>query len=198
MEKKDRVDNVLNGIRVDRPPVSLWYHFGIQHAGGEQFARITLEYFNTYDFDFLKVMNDYFYQPPEGLEAVKTKEDLKRITRFDVENSDWKEQFTALEIIANGLDGKAYFIDTVFDPWQSLKRNMAGENIKFLMANEPEAVLVALEIVTENLIAYCKKSLSIGSAGVFMSVPAAAEIVTRDEFLKFTQGALSQICQKTV
>jgi uroporphyrinogen decarboxylase len=187
MDKIERVDNVLNDIRVDRPPVSLWYHFGIQHAGGEQFARITLEYFNTYDFDFLKVMNDYFYQPPEGLEAVKSKEDLKRITRFDVENSDWKEQFTALEIIANALDGKAYFIDTVFDPWQSLKRNLAGENIKFLMANAPEAVLEALDIVTQNLIAYCNKSLSIGSAGIFMSVPAAAEIVTRDEFLKFVK-----------
>jgi uroporphyrinogen decarboxylase len=187
MNKIQRVDNVLEKKRVDRPPVSLWYHFGIQHAGGEQFARTTLEYFNTYDFDFLKVMNDYFYQAPEGLEAVKTKEDLKRLTRFDVENSDWKEQFKALEIIAKALDAKAYFIDTVFDPWQSLKRNMAGENIKSLMTEEPEAVLEALDVVTENLIAYCKKSLGIGSAGIFMSVPAASEIVTRDEFLTFVK-----------
>jgi uroporphyrinogen decarboxylase len=64
MDKIKRVDNVLDNIGVDRPPVSLWYHFGIQHAGGEQFARITLEYFNTYDFDFLKVMNDYFFLIP--------------------------------------------------------------------------------------------------------------------------------------
>ena len=187
MDKIQRVDKVLEGNRVDRPPVSLWYHFGIQHAGGEQFARITLEYFDTYDFDFLKVMNDYFYQAPEGLEAVKTKEDLERLTRFDVENSDWKEQFKALEIIAKALDGQAYFIDTVFDPWQSLKRNMAGENLKPLMAEEPDAVLEALEVVTENLISYCKKSLGIGSTGIFMSVPAASEIVTRDEFLRFVK-----------
>ena len=187
MDKIQRVDNVLENKRVDRPPVSLWYHFGIQHAGGEQFARITLEYFDTYDFDFLKVMNDYFYQAPEGLEAVKTKEDLKSLTRFDVANSDWKEQFKALEIIAKALDGKAYFIDTVFDPWQSLKRNMAGENIKSLMAEEPDAVLEALEVVTENLISYCKKSLDIGTAGIFMSVPAASEIVTRDEFITFVK-----------
>lgn len=87
MNKIERVDRVLSGDEVDRPPVTLWYHFGVQHAGGEQFARITTEYFNYYDFDYLKVMNDYFYQPPEGLDAVKTKDDLMRIAHFDVGSS---------------------------------------------------------------------------------------------------------------
>lgn len=187
MDKIERVDNVLKGSEVDRPPVSLWYHFGVQHANGERFAEIILEYFNYYDFDFLKVMNDYFYPPPKGLDAVQTKEDLKYITHFEVEKSDWREQFTALELIDEALRGKAYFIDTVFDPWQSIKRNMVGENIKNMMANEPEALLEALDIVTDNLIAYCQKSLSIGTAGIFMSVAAAAEIVTREEFLKFVK-----------
>jgi uroporphyrinogen decarboxylase len=187
MNKIERVDRVLNGEEVDRPPLSLWYHFGIQHAGGEQFARITLEFFKYYDFDFLKVMNDYFYQPPQGLDAVKTAEDLKRITPLDVNETDWREQFKALELISADLNGKAYFIDTVFDPWQSIRRNMAGENIEALMENEPEALLEALDVVADNLIAYCKKSLAIGTAGIFMSVPAAAELISRENFLKFVK-----------
>ena len=73
MNKIERVDAVLQGDRADRPPVSLWYHFGIQHSSGERFAKITLEYFDRYDFDFLKVMNDYFYPAPVGLDAIKTK-----------------------------------------------------------------------------------------------------------------------------
>ena len=153
MDKIERVDRVLNGEAVDRPPVTLWYHFGVQHAGGEQFAKIALEYFNYYDFDYLKVMNDYFYPPPDGLDAVKTREDLKRITHFDVEKCDWQEQFKALKLISRELEGKAYFIDTVFDPWQSVRRNMAGENIDALMADEPDALLAALDIVADNLIA---------------------------------------------
>ena len=185
MNKIERVDNVLQGMEVDRPPVSLWYHFGVQHSSGEQFAKLTLEFFDYYDFDFLKVMNDYFYPSPEGLEAVKTKADLKRIEHFDVEKSPWQEQFKALEIISRHLEGRAYFMDTVFDPWQSVRRNMAGEHIKDLMANEPEALLGALEIVTDNLIAYCKKSLSLGAAGIFMSVIAGKELVTQSELLKF-------------
>ena len=187
MNKIERVDRVLNGEEVDRPPLSLWYHFGIQHAGGEQFARITLEFFNYYDFDFLKVMNDYFYPPPQGLDAVKTKADLNRITPVDVDQTDWQEQFKALDYINAELKGKAYFIDTVFDPWQSIRRNMAGENIEALMENEPEALLEALDIVADNLINYCKKSLAIGTAGIFMSVPAAKELISRANFLRFVK-----------
>ena len=187
MDKIERVDRVLNGEEVDRPPVTLWYHFGIQHSGGEQFAKITTEYFNYYDFDYLKVMNDYFYPPPEGLDAVKTKVDLKRITRFDVDKSDWREQFKALRYISEKLNGKAYFIDTVFDPWQSIRRNMAGENIDALMADEPDALLEALDIVADNLIEYCKKSLNIGTAGIFMSVWAAKELISRENFLRFVK-----------
>ncbi len=132
-------------------------------------------------------MNDYFYQPPQGLDAVKTGEDLKRITPFDIDQTDWREQFKALEHISAELKDKAYFIDTVFDPWQSIRRNMAGENIEALMENEADVLLQALDIVADNLIAYCKRSLAIGSAGIFMSVPAAAELISRDNFLRFVK-----------
>ena len=187
MDKVERVDRVLNGEEADRPPLTLWYHFGVQHAGGEQFAKLTLEFFNYYDFDYLKVMNDYFYPPAEGLDAVKTKDDLKRITHFDVEKCDWQEQFKALRYISRELKGKAYFLDTVFDPWQSLRRNMAGENIEMLMANEPDAMLAALEVIADNLIEYCKKSLAIGTAGIFMSMYAAKELISRENFLRFVK-----------
>lgn len=193
MDKIERVDRVLNGEAVDRPPVTLWYHFGVQHAGGEQFAKITTEFFNYYDFDYLKVMNDYFYLPPEGLEAVKTKEDLKRISHFDVEKCDWQEQFSALKFISRELQGRAYFIDTVFDPWQSMRRNMAGEHIDALMADEPDALLAALDIVADNLIEYCKKSLSIGTAGIFMSLPAARELISRENFLRFVKPPAEKV-----
>ena len=187
MNKLERVDLVLTHAAVDRPPVSLWYHFGIQHGSGKQFAKITLEYFDYYDFDFLKVMNDYFYPQPQGLNSVHTAEDLRRFQRIDVTASIWHRQFEALRIISAALKDKAYFIDTVFDPWQSIKRNMAGENMKALMANSPDALLDALDIVTDNLIDYCRKSLEIGSAGIFVSVPAAVELLTRDEFLTFVK-----------
>lgn len=187
MDKVELVDRVLRGEQVEKPPVSVWYHFGVQHRGGEEFAETTLGFFRFYDLDFLKVMNDYFYPPPDGLDAVRTKEDLERIVPLDVEKTPWREQFRALEIISRHLKGNAYFIDTVFDPWQSLRRNMAGENMEALMEEEPEALLRALEVITENLIGYCKRSLDLGSAGIFLSIPAGKEILSRERFLKFVK-----------
>ena len=193
--KIEFVDRVLGGESVHRPPVSLWYHFGVQHVEGARFSRMALDYFHHYDFDFLKVMNDYFYPMPEGLDAVRTGEDLRRIVRFDVEMSPWREQFRALEGIGKELKGKAYFLDTVFDPWHTLKRALAGEQIGTLMESEPEAVRDALGVITENLIAYCLRSLDVGSAGIFLSVPAAREFMSRDRFLTFVKPFARQVLE---
>lgn len=195
MNKIELVNKVLAGEQVEHPPVSMWYHFGTQHAGGEQFARTTLDFFNYYDFDFLKVMNDYFYRPPEGIDAVQSKSDLERLTRFDVSDSPWREQFKAIDIIAEHLKGKACFIDTVFDAWQSLNRNIAAENMKTLMADEPQALLRALDIVSDNLIDYCKRVLDLGAAGIFLSIPAGSEIVTREAFLTFVKPFAKKILE---
>ncbi|MDX1815680.1 MAG: uroporphyrinogen decarboxylase family protein, partial [Thermodesulfobacteriota bacterium] len=185
--KIELVDSVLRGEETDRPPLSLWYHFGVQHGEGARFARLALDSFRHYDFDFLKVMNDYFYPMPEGIDAVGTGENLRRITRFDVERSPWREQFRALSVIGSELKGKAYFLDTVFDPWHTLKRALAGEHIGPLMEGEPDAVEDALDVITENLIAYCLRSLDIGSAGIFLSVAASREFTTREQFLRFVK-----------
>ena len=187
MDKIERVDKVLAGQEVDHPPLSMWYHFGIQHGSGEQFARISLEYFHHYDLDFLKVMNDYFYPAPDGLETIKSAADLNRLQPFDIDTTDWQEQFKALKVIHQDLDKKAYFIDTVFDPWQSIRRNMAGETIHDLMDRYPDDLLSALDIVADNLIAYCQRSLELGSAGIFLSIAAASEILSREYFLKFVK-----------
>jgi hypothetical protein len=46
MDKLERIQRVLAGDRVDRPPVSLWYHFGVQLVGPQPqraFARVCQE-----------------------------------------------------------------------------------------------------------------------------------------------------------
>jgi uroporphyrinogen decarboxylase len=194
-QKIELVDRVLAGEPVERPPLSLWYHFGVQHGDGPRFAGLALDYFRHYDLDFLKVMNDYFYPMPEGLDAVRSGADLARVARFDVGDSPWREQFRALEVISAELEAEAYFLDTVFDPWNTLKRGLAGENIGVLMDREPEAVQEALGVITENLIAYCLRSLDIGAAGIFLSVPASREFMTREQFLTFGKPFASRLLE---
>ncbi len=183
MNKIERIDTVLAGRVPDRLPVSLWYHFGLQHGGGASLAQASLEYFHHYDFDLLKVMNDYFYPAPDGVETLRGPDDLRRFQRFRPEDTIWREQLRAVEIVHEALEHKAYFVDTVFDPWQSLRRGLAAEKMERLMTEAPEALGEALEVVTDNLIDYCRLSLQRGAAGIFLSIAAGEEILSRENFL---------------
>ena len=185
MNKIERIDAVLAGEKPDRAPISCWYHFGLQYLPGEQFADIALSFFDYYDFDWFKVMNDYFYPMPEGMDALKSAEDLKKLHVFDIEKSPFIQQLKAIEKIAAALKGKAYFCDTIFDPYQALQKSPVGEHLPRLMKEEPQAVLDALDIVTENIIAYAKRTLESGTHGIFMSVLAGTDQMSREDFLKF-------------
>ena len=185
MNKIERMEAVLAGKKPDRPPFSLWYHFGNQHASGEFTAQTHLEFYKSYDPDILKVMNDYDYPMPKGLETVATVEDLKRIEPVDMTKSPMGEQLKALEIIAKKLDGEAWFVDTIFNAQGTLKRYLAKGALLGLMENHPEEVLSALEIINQNLIQYAIATIDRGAAGIFFSVPATTERISREHYEQF-------------
>lgn len=175
----------MTGKTVDRPPFTVWYHFGTQHALPEQTAEVHLGFFEAYDFDYLKVMNDYDYPMPEAMEVMATAADLKRLSPFDVTKTPMGNQLKALEIIAKKLKGKALFVDTLFDAWNTIRRNLVKEALPKLMAEHPQELLEALKIINQNLIQYALASLDRGSAGIFFSVPASAEFITPEQYEKF-------------
>ncbi len=185
MDKIERVRAAIAGQAVDRAPFTLWYHFGNQHAAPERTAQLHLEFFEYYDLDLLKVMNDYDYPMPDGMDVMATPADLKRLAPFDVTRTPMGQQLKALELIAQALKGKALFVDTVFNAWNTLRRNLVKEAMGDLMANHPRELEAALEVVNENLIRYALASLERGSAGIFLSVPASAESVTPEQHARF-------------
>lgn len=193
MSKLKRVDAVLKGKTPDRPPVCMWYHFGNQHASGKKFAATTLEWFEHYDFDFLKLMNDYYYPMPEGLEELKSAGDLALLKAFDPEKSAWKEQLKAVKLIAEALHGKAYFIDTLFDPWQCLLKSLAGEHLLDLAITAPEALRQALDVVADNLISYSRKSIALGASGIFLSMLTSQKELDRELFMGFAKPAAMKV-----
>jgi len=185
MNKMDRLRSTLAGKPVDHPPMTIWYHFGNQHSSPQLTAQVHLEFFEHYDLDLLKLMNDYDYPNPMGLEVVATPDDLKRLEPFDVTQTPLGKQLQAVERIARALKGKAFFVDTMFNAWNTLRRNLTKEATEPLMAHHPDTVVKALEVVNGNLIKYALATLERGAAGIFLSVPASAEFVTREEYERF-------------
>jgi len=185
MTKIERMRATLAGEPVDRPPFSVWYHFGNQHAAPEWTARAHLEFFEFYDLDLLKVMNDYDFPMPDGMDSMASPGDLVRLTRLDLVRTPMGKQLQAIELIAKALKGKALFVDTVFNAWNTLRRNLVKEAMEPLMANHPNALEAALQVVNDNLIQYALATLERGAAGIFLSVPASAENVTPEQYARF-------------
>lgn len=185
MNKMERVRAALAGKPLDRPPFTIWYHFGNQHAPAERAAQVHLEFFAHYDLDLLKVMNDYDYPMPAGLDVMATPADLARLDPFDPLETPLGTQLRAIEQIGRALAGQALFVDTVFNAWNTLRRNLVKEAMGALMTDHPNALERALRVVNDNLIAYARASLQRGAAGIFFSVPATAESLTREQFERF-------------
>src|SRR6195256_1259957 len=185
MNKIERVRAALAGRPVDRVPFTVWYHFGNQHAPAERTAQVHLEFFDHYDLDLLKLMNDYDYPMPAGLEVIASPADLARLHPFDPAETPFGTQLGAVEIVARALRGKALFLDTVFNAWNTLKRNLVREAMPALMAEQPKELEAALAVVNDNLIRYAQASLARGAAGIFFSVPATAESLTPEQYERF-------------
>src|SRR5947207_13839816 len=102
LNKIERVTNALRGEAVDRPPFSFWYHFGLQHMPAHKHAEAEIDFYRAYDLDFLKVMSDYPYPLPPGLEEIVTEQDWKRVEPVSPGDERWNEQLTALSMIEIG------------------------------------------------------------------------------------------------
>ena len=186
MDKVTRVQAVLSGGTPDRPPVCLWYHHGLQHVTGDQLAPVVTDYFDHYQFDWLKVMNDYRYPMPEGTGEIATAEGLRQLASFDITATDWRHQLSALRRIAAHLHGDALFVDTIFDPWTTLRR-LCGQHLPALVQQSGPDLHRALATITENLIDYARAALSTGAAGIFLSIPAGTDGISQQEFQEFVR-----------
>ena len=185
MNKIERVRAALAGRPVDRAPFTVWYHFGNQHAPAERTAQVHLEFFEHYDLDLLKLMNDYDYPMPAGMEVLASAADLGKLAPFDPARTPFGTQLQTVELVARALRDRALFVDTVFNAWNTLKRNLVREAMPALMAEQPKALEAALAVVNDNLIRYAQASLARGAAGIFFSVPATAESLTLPQYERF-------------
>jgi uroporphyrinogen decarboxylase len=183
LNKIERVTSALNGDEVDRPPFSFWYHFGLQHMPGRKHAEAQVDFYRAYDLDFLKVMSDYPYPLPDGLEAIESEEDWRRIEPIAPDNKCWSEQLSALSMINDEIGNEAMFIETIFSTWTTARRRARSGSLTSARQRYPDTVLAAMDAISTSLVGYAKQVLMRGAAGIFLSLGAATdEVMTAEEY----------------
>jgi uroporphyrinogen decarboxylase len=150
---------------------------------GSRHAEAEIDFYRAYDLDFLKVMNDYPYPLPQGMQAVETEEDWKRIEPVKGNDKCWAEQLNALSIINDAIGKEALFIETIFSPWTTARRMTRAGDIAEARQRRPEALLSAMDAIADSLADYASEAVGRGAAGIFLSLGAAADdIMSAEEY----------------
>lgn len=174
LHPKERIDRALDGRDVDRPPFSFWHHFGLHTP--EDHARATLDFHRQYRTDFVKVMSDFPYPHPAG-----------NWYSLKVEANPFPAQIRALELIRDGLNRQAYFVETIFNPWNVAEKLSSPEEVRRLKAEKPQALLDALDVITRSEINHAKLALKTGVAGILLAVANAnSKESSRHDYQRFS------------
>lgn len=172
MNKRERFFAAVEGRPVDRPPLTAWVHFQSDHLPGAQVAELHLAFLRAYDWDVLKVMNDFRYPPPAGVQTLEDVSDLRAYQRRGLKVASVQAQLECLARLQEALKGEVPMVETVFDPFQQIVRNIGFSQTGHLYRHRA-AALAALEIVTEDLCEYVQALKGLGIEGVFMSINGA-------------------------
>lgn len=174
---RERVDRVFAGKEADRPPYSLWLHFGLEPQGPAAHAKATLAFHRDYGTDLVKVMSDFPYPKPAGDALV-----LKPV------DSPFPAQLEALQQIREGLDGSAHFVETLFNPWNVAEKLSSKEEVMRLKEKDPQKLLDALEAIAKSEANHARRAVEAGASGIFLAIANAQQgILTPAEYRKFSE-----------
>jgi len=176
LTSKERVDRAIKGEDVDRSPFSFWYHFLDAAKPGEEHARSTLAFHEKFHTDLVKVMSDYPYPSPKpnGTSCARKR---------SVSATDSRARK-----IRDGLGGRAYFVETMFNPWKVAENLSSVEAVRKLQQEKPQALLDALEIIATSEANHARRSVAAGAAGVFVAIANAQDgYMTQADYAKFSE-----------
>lgn len=173
MNKRERFMAAVHGGDVDYPPCTVWVHFVTDALPGEEAARRHATYVRTYDWDICKVMHDYRYPLPEGMETLESPKDMLRFQKLEAGGlKNYVEQLKLIRTLRADLGRDVPIVDTFFDPFQQVMRRAGFSKAELVYGNKKEA-LHMLDAVTETVCGYMHELKKAGCDGVLYSINGA-------------------------
>lgn len=187
MEKMERFLAASRGETVDTPPVGAWVHFGSSLWDAEVTADVHLQFFQDYDWDYIKVMNDYRFPVMGDVTEARTVEELTIVGAADLRYDNFDTQARVLQRIRAGAQG-APVVDTLFSPLQTVIRAL-GDSVVPLLRSDPEMAHRVLGAVADRLVEYISATAEF-TDGLYFSVNGASSDwhgwgLTHEEFTQW-------------
>jgi uroporphyrinogen decarboxylase len=203
MTKRQRVLAALGRKPVDRPPVAFWRHVPEFDHTAPGLAEAMLAFQRRWDLDLIKVMSSGVYcvedwgcrvayqGSPNGAKtctqhAVREVSDWAKLKPLDPGQGALGRELEALRLIRDGRSDDVPVLHTVFAPL-TIARKLAGDRLAGDLRDHPDAVMGALDVITETVIRYAGAVAQAGADGIFYaSQDASRDVLTEVDHARFS------------
>ncbi|MCL4744061.1 MAG: hypothetical protein KJZ83_01480 [Burkholderiaceae bacterium] len=172
MTRMQRFRAAVSGAPVDRPPCLSWSHFASDELGGTEHAMRHARYVRDNDWDVCKIVNDFRYPAPEGLETIAGPADMLRFKREPMTASSFSEELKCIRLLRAEFGPDMPIMLTTFDPFQQVMRRVGYTKARLVFAHPREA-LSMLDAVCSTMVEYMHEVRAAGCDSVFFSVNSA-------------------------
>ena len=212
MTKRERILGALHRRPVDRPPVAFWQHVPHRDHTARGLADAMLEWQRRWDLDLIKIMSSGVYcvedwgckvayqGSPNGAKtctqhAVRQTADWARIKPLDPGRGALGRELEALRLILRGRSDDVPVLHTVFAPL-TIARKLAGEQLDLDLRDHPNAVMGALDAITETVIRYVAEVGKAGADGIFYaSQTASRDVMAEGDHSRFSMPYSWQVLE---
>ena len=189
MNRIERVTAVMEGRQPDRPPLSFWYHFPPGQAAGPPAVEAHLRHVETYDLDFLKIMDDNRYpRTATSSGVISSVEDLDGFSVLGGDEDTFGRQLELIGDLTRRFAGQLLMATTIFNPWGTLRQMTVPDSDEHgppsleeaedprdvtmarFLSEAPDRLQRALDTIAESLANFARYCVGAGADGVFLSV----------------------------
>lgn len=177
MQSKARFLSAARGETVDRPPVGGWIHHGSSFWEPSEVVQAHLRFVRHYDWDFIKTMDDYRLELPDGVVEITDPQQFELIVPDPSQRpANLNRQEEVLRALREAEPDRA-LIETVFSPVQTLVRAL-GENIIGHFRRDPDLAHRTIGRVAQVLSDWVRDLPSLRVDGVFVAINGASTDAT--------------------
>jgi uroporphyrinogen decarboxylase len=172
--KSQRLAATLRLEPTDRAPFCLWMHSTVHERTVERFTRFTLDFYRSYDPDFIKVMYDESYDMPVNYEYVTEPKVWRLLEEFDADTGGFGRQLEVLKRVRAEVGTEVPVIQTIYSPFH-VARRLAGRRILEDWRTDPEAVRHGLATIAANYRRFAERCRTEAGVDGFFFAPQGCE-----------------------
>ena len=186
MTKRERIQAAIHGEAVDQVPYSLWSHLPGIDLDPVENAEKTYAFYQTYDVDILKTMNNGMYSIEDfGAKVdysdiakggvakivdtpVKTVDDWEKVQPVSLHAGAMAREQRYLKLLLDKTKGEVPVVFTIFSPLTTANK-LCPHMMDHIKQGEGAKVKQALKAITETTCGLVQRVIELGADGIFFA-----------------------------